>query len=219
MGVHLLVEAYLADDTGAYTQEAARQGGQDALDTFTRYAKLQDEAVAKLRRENEDTVEDMRTRLIWLRAPITYISLPNLNEFPYGYVDEALRQCDALAKAKYAGYSGWRLPTDPELHEVVKGGSSNGGNANGEPGIFTWLIKQGFQSGPGNGQRNQRGFLTNAGTTYFSRTLSGISGDYYEALWDNGVDFACIKSSGCGPYQDNVPQVAGAWCVTVGKSE
>lgn len=215
MGVQLLVEAYKASDPKDYTPSAAKTRSQDALDTNTRFAALQDAAVAKLRRENEDTVEDMRTKLIWLRAP--YINIP----LPYdGFESEASRLCESLAKTNYAGSSGWRLPTDPELHAVVKGLTSNEGNADGEPGIFDRLVAQGFQAGPGNGSLNQRGFLTDRGSAYFSSTKSGISGVYYEALWDAGVDYACIDRDleYCG-FPTNIPKVAGAWCVAAGKPE
>ena len=227
MGVHLLVEAYRASDPNEYSRSAAKSGAQDALNSFDRFAQLQDEAVAKLRRENEDTVEDVRTKLIWLRAPVSNIPESDYHTWwdenrHWTYREGALQQCDNLANKSYAGYSGWRLPTDPELHEVVKGGSSNGGNAGGKPGIFAWLIQQGFQAGPGNGQPYQRGFLTSPGTAYFSKTCSGdcgwFTGYYSEALWDTGVDFACDKTKGCG-YPEHLSSAVGAWCVTEGKPE
>lgn len=227
MGVHLLVEAYLASDPNEYSKSAAKQGAQDALDTFDRYAKLKDAAVAKLRREADGTVEDMRTKLIWLQAPV--INLPESEspsdrsgwQFLWNFHDVAVQQCRGLAATAYAGYSGWRLPTDPEVHKVIHGSPNKTGNADGGRGIFKWLLEQGFQA-EDSGSRVEylRGFSADPRAVYFSSTGSGTGafGVYYEALWDTGVDFACVHQD-CYWYPSHRPAVAGAWCVTEGKSE
>lgn len=208
MAVNLIVEAYMAGEDRDGKPLPDKALGGHYLTLLDAATKKQDALVATLRRENEHTVVDQRTNLIWLRGAIT-IPKPSINWWEESYIVKGTQICQNLADTKYAGYSKWRLPTDPELHQVVKESPNSSGNADGGTGIFNWLVAQGFI-----------GFSVD--TAYFSSTISGTSGHYYEALWDRGVDYACTY----GNYYDcdfgatiNMPARAAAWCVTADKSE
>lgn len=224
MGVHLLVESYMAQQAPAGASQAdkdalkeqARRDAQAVLDQFNNVsAKAQDDRIEEMRYKNEFTVEQLRANLVWLRAPFSNLKTPYQDDGGGWHDDwptQADKLCANLAKEHYAGYSDWRLPTETELHAFVKGSPNDSGNADGGNGIFEWLVTQGFQRGPGNGQLFQRGIVVDSTmkTAYFSST--GVVGGYTEALWDYGIDSAAdIPRYRTGKY---IPSIAGAWCVT-----
>ncbi|WP_028603377.1 DUF1566 domain-containing protein [Ottowia thiooxydans] len=227
MGVHLLVEAYSyrahgpaqkAADT--YRPKAADNGGQAALDLYL-YDSLPKQLarIEEVRYKDEDVIEQLRTGLVWLRGPIT--NLPSTQENGWeNYHSLAHSACVQKAKQKFGGYSTWRLPTEAELHAVVKGEDSpnNSGNADGGTGIFEWFVKKGFKQATATNVPNTEGFWPGQpAVAYFSNTRSGDA--YFEALWDYGVDSAHIQP--VDPYQPAQYRVktAGAWCVANKSSE
>lgn len=221
MGMHLVVEALMArqptEGKSAAEQQVFRERmkkeSQDAIDLFNARVAQQDARVNELRFKNEEVVEQLRTNLVWMRAPISNLKRPHLDgEWHDIWPVEAKRLCAILKDEHFAGYSGWRLPTESEFHKFVKGSPNDSGNADGGRGIFDWLVAQGFQRGPGNGQLFQRGIVVDEKmkTAYFTSTY--VTGGYYEALWDHGVDSAAdIPQYRMGHY---IPSIAGAWCVT-----
>lgn len=223
MGVHLLVEAYMAQKApeGAGQEERrawkeqAKLDSQAAIDLLMNAAKAQDDRIEELRYKNEDAIEQLRANLVWLRAPFSNLKTPVQNSgggWGKNWQEEAEDICADLRHKHYAGFGAWRLPTEEELHAFVKGSPNDSGNADGGNGIFDWLVGQGFLRGPGNGALNQRGIVVDntMKTAYFSSTL--VAGGYAEALWDYGVDSAAdIPKFRSEHY---IPSIAGAWCVS-----
>lgn len=230
MAVHLLVEATMAKEPPASDTDAkkkafrdqAKADAQTFLDDFeTKTLPTQENRMKEVRYQRDGTIMQLSNKLIWLRAPISNLRTPKFKYdlgtfggqvFDMYWNDEAARQCRDLAASRFAGLGGWRLPTDPEFHSLVKGSPNDSGNADGGSGIFDWLVGQGFERAPGNGSLNQRGILVDASmeTAYFSSTKSTIWA--YEALWDYGVDYAYVAPYHYTKY--NIPTIAGAWCVT-----
>lgn len=223
MGVHLLVEAYMAQQapSGATREERlawrkqSKSDAQEAIDLFASAANAQDDRIEELRYKNEDAIEQLRANLVWLRAPFSNLKTPEQNSgggWGKSWPEEAEQICANLRHSHYAGHGAWRLPTETELHAFVKGSPNDSGNADGGIGIFQWLVEQGFQRGPGNGQLYQRGIVVDGSmkTAYFSGTSA--YGGYTEALWDYGVDSAAdIPKLRREHY---IPSIAGAWCVS-----
>jgi len=129
MGMHLVVEALMAqqsDSTSAVDQrvfrERMKKEAHEAIDNFNARLKQQDARVEALRFKNEDVVEQLRTNLVWMRAPISNLKKPhyesscNIGGCGGDWEDiwpvEANRLCRILKDEHFAGYSGWRLPTE-----------------------------------------------------------------------------------------------------------
>ena len=219
MGAHLLVEAYMAQQPKAGATDAERtaqresnkSSAQDALDLITRNTNSQNGRIEEYRYKYDDTAEQIGANLIWLRAPISNLDYHFQGRYIFENDKLAEAYCADLKENNYAKVSGWRLPTERELHAFVKGSPNDSGNADGGSGIFEWLIQQGFTRGPGNGNYNQRGIVTDNWmlTAYYSSTGSTVG--YNEALWDYGVDSATNPfSTHPGQYR---PSIVGAWCV------
>lgn len=198
---NLIVEAYMAK--AASDRASAKY-----------YVQLHEEAVAKQdallgeQRGRNGVVLDLRSKLTWQQAPVS--NFPASAFLPEGdYWARATGICANLASTAFAGYARWRLPTDPELHEVVKGSPNPTGNADGGSGIFAWLQANGFSGSADPRTPLSSGFVL--GNAYISNTESGITYEFYEALSDSGVNFIHRYWSSRGqPY--DVP--TGAWCVT-----
>lgn len=230
MAVHLLVEATMVQEPPADYTEAEKKAFRDKtkidaqaiVDGFqAETLQAQENRMQEVRYQRDGTVMQLSNKLIWLRAPISQLRRPKFQYdlgvfggqvFDMYWNDEAARQCRGLAASRFAGLGGWRLPTDPEFHALVKGSPNDSGNADGGTGIFDWLVGQGFERAPGDGSLNQRGILVDASmkTAYFSSAKSTIWS--YEALWDYGVDYAYVAPYRYTTY--NIPAIAGAWCVT-----
>lgn len=218
MGANLVVEAYAARQTADGKPDPDKTSGAYYMDDLQAAIKTQQDLVSTLHAQNQDVIEDQRNKLIWLRKPVSNFPPPTLNHDSNGgswytnaYDAQAYNTCKAFADAGYAGQSGWRLPSESELHAVTKD-SPGTGNAQSTDGVFAWLAEQGFQWGPGDGTNNQRGFLSQ--TAYYSNSMSGIYS--FEALWDGGVDNACNLPGQC---YGNTPAIAGVWCVANGPQD
>lgn len=227
MGTHLVVEASMApmhENESAIVQDefrkVAKKRANEAVDFNSKVSTAQNARLEELRFKNPEVVEQLRTNLVWLRKPISNLKRPT--DFGIVYYDimfhpQSLAQCSNLARSNYADFNNWRLPTEKELHAMVKGSPNTTGDATGGSGIFAWLLEQGFDAAPGDGSHNQRGILVDASmaTAYFSSTMSGASGGYYEALWDYGVDGAESNPihTAYGAKFPYIPEIAGAWCV------
>ncbi|MET4576556.1 Lcl domain-containing protein [Ottowia thiooxydans] len=220
MGVHLLVEAYsyrAHNKSSKATQtpplQNADNGGQVALDLYL-YGSLpkQQARIEEVRYKDEDVIEQLRTGLVWLRAPVTNLPFAEHSEYD-NYIVLARRACEQKATQKFGGHANWRLPTEAELHAVVKGEDSpnNSGNAGDGTGIFEWFVKKGFKQATTTGNYSEGFWVGQPAVAYFSNTRSGDS--YFEALWDYGVDSAHIQT--VIPYQPHQyrAKTAGAWCV------
>lgn len=225
MGTHLLVEAYMyqahnppADATPiyqkAYSDDAKALAAQ-ALQNFDARIAEQAKRVTEMRRQDENTVEQLDKNLIWLRAPISNLPIRHSDDTVVHLDREASRMCKILADENYSNYKTWRLPTEHEFHAFVKGSPNNSGDAHHGNGIFEWLVQQGFQRAPGDGSLYQRGILVDNTmmTAYYSKTFTSF--EHTAALWDYGVDSATnfitdISFIGT-PY---TPSISGAWCVT-----
>lgn len=214
MAAHLIIEAYMAREQNGKPLPD-RTSGQLYLSELQSAVKAQDNAVATLNSGNNDVMLDQRTKLTWLRAPISNFTAPRAFEADGGwsytntYEDQATGQCRALAQSRFAGYGGWRAPTESELHAVIQDHPGKG-DANSKDGVIAWLLGEGFLGAPGNGATYQRGFLSD--TAYFSSTRTWASFEN-EALWDGGVDNACTIADRDVCWHNMAP-IAGVWCVT-----
>lgn len=214
MAAHLIIEAYMAREQDGKPLPD-RVSAQLYLSELQNAVKAQEDAVATLNSGNNDVMLDQGTKLTWLRAPISNLMTPQLFEGHHGstylhtYDEQADSQCRALAQSNFAGYGGWRLPTESELHAVIRNHPGKG-DANSKDGVIAWLLGQGFLGAPGNGALYQRGFLSD--TAYFSSTRTWASYEN-EALWDGGVDNACTVSDRNVCWH-NIAPIAGVWCVT-----
>lgn len=226
MGTHLLVEAYMyqADNPpGDATpieqkvySDAAKDRAAQALNDFEVRTAEQANRMKEMRRQDENTVEQLDKNLIWLRAPISNLPITNADGSVVHLDREASRMCKILADENYSNYNTWRLPTESEFHAFVKGSPNSSGDAHHGNGIFEWLVQQGFQRAPGNGKLYQRGILVDntMKTAYYSKTSVPLF-EYTEALWDYGVDSAVNFINDPRKIGNQyVPSISGAWCVT-----
>lgn len=210
MAANLLVEASMAQTP------PDRNGAKYFLDQLNSALAAQDSFTETMHAEDNGTILDQRSKLLWLRAPISNLAVPGTTYWGDAYVFKAEQQCKSLADSGFAGNHTWRLPSDPEFHAVVQGSPSNG-NAHSGAGIFNWLGEQGFQIAGDVGWEGARGFVT--GGAYFSSTMSGITGNYYSVLWDDGVNYACNFVDEFQCNYDARTWRAGAWCVADGSKE
>lgn len=210
MAANLLVEASMAQTP------PDRNGAKYFLEQLNTALAAQDTFTEKMHAEDNGTILDQRSKLLWLRAPISNLSVPGTTYWGDAYVFKAEQQCKSLADSGFAGNHTWRLPTDPEFHAVAQGSPSNG-NAHSGAGIFKWLGEQGFQLAGDVGWEGARGFVD--GGAYFTSTMSGITGNYYSVLWDDGVNYACNFVDEFQCNYDARTWRAGAWCVAEGSKE
>lgn len=210
MGTNLLVEASMGQST------IDRLTAKFYADSLVAELAKQDKQVADSKLDNDGVVIDQGTKLVWMRTPKSNLERPFPGDIHSKYYSsQAKNYCESKATQKFAGYHNWRLPTDAEFHALVnKTGSPTKGSAKSGAGAFNWLINQGFTAATDFDpeKRDVPGLLQN--NAYFSSTMSGWTGNFYEALWDDGVDFACttIHAFKCenGGHQT---AHAGAWCV------
>ncbi|MBY4599136.1 DUF1566 domain-containing protein [Ottowia caeni] len=210
MAANLLVEASMAQTP------PDKNGAKYYLDQLNIALAAQDTLTQEMHAEDNGTILDQRSKLLWLRAPFSNLEVPATTYWGDAYVEKAGEQCKGLADSGFAGNHTWRLPSDPEFHAVVQGSPSDG-TAHSGAGIFKWLGEQGFQMGGDVGWEGARGFVD--GGAYFSSTMSGITGNYYSALWDDGVDYACNFVDEIPCNYDARTWRAGAWCVASGDKE
>lgn len=210
MAANLLVEAAMAQTP------PDRNGAKYFLDQLNAAIAAQDAFTEKMHAEDNGTILDQRSKLLWLRAPISNLPVPATTYWGDAYVFKAGQQCKSLADSGFAGNHTWRLPSDPEFHAVVQGSPSKG-NAHSGAGIFKWLGEQGFQLAGDAGWEGARGFVD--GGAYFSSAMSGITGNYYSVLWDDGVNYACNFVDEFQCNYDARTWRAGAWCVAEGSKE
>ena len=200
MGTHLLVEALMAQEATGKSpveqqvfRERMQREAQDAIKLFQDRIARQEARVEELRFKNEHVVLQLRTGLVWLREPNS-----NLRAVKGSGAYPTFSECKQRADSRFAGLAGWRLPTESELHKLVKGSPNDSGNADGGSGIFNWLNQQGFRLAD-----------SSTRTAYFSSTASGLFS--HEALWDYGVDWASDFNT---PRGAHTPDSVGALCVT-----
>ncbi|MBY4897204.1 DUF1566 domain-containing protein [Cupriavidus sp. AU9028] len=210
MAAHLIVEAYVARQTPDGKPNPDRASGMYYLSQLQAAIQDQQTRVAGMHSGNEEVVEDTHTKLVWLRSPVSNFVTPVFDGVwaDNHYAQQAEAVCAGFAQTRYAGYQGWRVPTATELHQVTEDGPGTG-DAQSEDGVFDWLVEQGFRFGQGMGVPYERGFLH--GTAYFSSTWWWGYGR--EALWNGGVDDACLWTHAC---TGNSPRWAGVWCVSEG---
>jgi hypothetical protein len=200
LATNLIVEAYMAQEApnGASAKYYA-QRHQAAV-------AAQDELIAE-QHSPTGTVLDNRSKLTWQQAPWSHFNPIDGTDRSrnYDHTITADRLCTQAGLAALGGFKAWRLPTDPELHEVVKGSPNSTGNADGGSGIFSWLADNGFA------YSDRQGYFETSfvmGNAYLSSTVSGTTGWYREALWDYGVDNVYVYGSLDGENK------VGVWCVT-----
>lgn len=227
MGVHLVIEAYNYRARGpshAVEQNSKPQsvdnGGKVALYLYLDHSLPQQLArIEEVRYKNEEVVEQLRTDLVWLRAPVT--NLPyGLHSSYDNFHGLAEKVCEQKASQHFGGYANWRLPSESELHAVVKGDDSpnNSGNADGGTGLFEWFVKKGFKQANHTFDHYSEGFwVGQPAVAYFSNTRSGDS--YFEAIWDYGVDSASIHPNTSSQPRQYYAKTGGAWCVANKGSE
>ena len=198
MATHVIIEAYMSNKDSA--------SAIDALALYAPGVAAQEALIATLHApvppSNDGTLTmlDTRTGLTWQQSPLSLLWNDGVQNLYY----KAANYCEALGQQARGGYTRWRLPTDPELHAVVKDSPNTTGNADGGAGIFGWLEKNGFAQAT-TYPVEVSGFVWYG--AYISSTISGVTGDYHEALRDTGVDYF---DTGGGNQNHN----GGAWCVT-----
>lgn len=198
MATQVLIEAYMANKDSI--------SAKDALALYSPGVAAQEALIATLHApvppSNDGTLTmlDTRTGLTWQQSPLSLLWNDGVQNLYY----KAANYCESQGQQTRGGYTRWRLPTDPELHAVVQDSPNKTGNADGGAGIIGWLVSKGFaQATSFNVEVN--GFV-NYGA-YISSTISGVTGDYHEALSDTGVDYFFTVGG-------NQNHNGGAWCVT-----